>query len=172
MRRQRDRVEHYIAVRRTRDDVATGGGRRTFQSRLLHRADDLWQCRHRSIIGREEIFARSKLIPAQAIRRARDGHDTNFGLNASVFTTCGPCLQNCTRLPRTVGKNGVRADATIASAAQTVRIGREGRTRGPAELLDRTSSRKGEPRHLRSRRLDQGRPRTMNADARPYCTWG
>jgi len=157
MRRQRDRVEHYIAVGKNEGaTVATGGGRpHGFNRGFFIEPTIFGNVDNRSIIGREEIFGPVvSVIPCASESDAVEmANDTNFGLNASVFTNDADRAYKIARELRsgTVGQNGVRADATIAFGGfKQSGIGREGGTEGLLSFLEtKTIILEGEPRHLR-----------------------
>jgi acyl-CoA reductase-like NAD-dependent aldehyde dehydrogenase len=133
MRRQRERVEGYIAKGRQEGaQLVTGGGRPAHLERgwfveptVFGRVDN------GSTIGREEIFG-----PVLSVIAARDemhalqlANETNYGLNAAVFTHDAELAYAAARKLRsgTVGHNVMRVDLSIGFGGfKQSGIGREG----------------------------------------------
>ena len=158
MRRQRDRVERYIALGKSEGaKLACGGGRPAGLSRGFFIEPTVFgNVDNRSTIAREEIFGPVvSVIPAKDENQALGiANDTLYGLNASVFTNDVDRAYELARELRsgTVGQNAVRADATIAFGGfKQSGIGREGGTEGLLSFLEtKTIILDGEPRHLRA----------------------
>jgi len=160
MRRQRDRVEHFIAAGKSEGaQLACGGGRPAGMSRGFFIEPTVFgKVDNASTIAREEIFGPVvSVIPACDERDAlRIANDTIYGLNASVFTSDAERAYQLARELRsgTVGQNAVRADATIAFGGfKQSGIGREGGVEGLLSFLEtKTIILDGEPLHLRAAR--------------------
>lgn len=143
MSRQRDRVEHYIAAGRSEGaTLAAGGGRPSHLGRGFYIEPTLFgHVRNDMRIAREEIFGPVvSVIPvadeAQAIAVA---NDSDFGLNASVFTDDGDRAYRVARQLRcgTVGHNSFRTDFSIAFGGfKQSGIGREGGVEGLLPFLE------------------------------------
>lgn len=157
MRRQRDRVEHYIEAGLAGGAKLAGGGRRP---RDLNRGFFIeptvfGNVDNNSTIAREEIFGPVVSVIAaddeeQAVEIA---NDTVFGLNASVFTNDPDRAYHVMRELRsgTVGHNGARGDFSIAFGGfKQSGIGREGGVEGLLPFLEtKTMILDGEPQHLK-----------------------
>lgn len=158
MRRQRDRVENYIA--KGRDEgarLAAGGGRPAHLNRgffieptlFSHVSNDM-------TIARDEIFGPVlSVIPADDEAHAiKIANDSNYGLNASVFTNDAEKAYLMARQIRsgTVGQNGSRTDFSIAFGGfKQSGIGREGGTEGLLPFLEtKTIVLDAAPDHLRA----------------------
>ena len=94
-----------------------------------------------SVIAREEIFGPVlSVIPADNEDQAIDiANDTNFGLNASVFTNEAAKAYQVARRIRsgTVGHNSFRSDFNIGFGGfKQSGIGREGGTEGMKNYLE------------------------------------
>jgi aldehyde dehydrogenase (NAD+) len=143
MRRQRDRVEHYIEKGRAEGaTLATGGGRPRHLSRGFYIEPTVFgNVENHSTIGREEIFGPVlSVIPADNEANAIDiANDTIYGLNASVFTNDIDRAYAVARRLRsgTVGHNSFRTDFTIAFGGfKQSGVGREGGTEGLLSFLE------------------------------------
>lgn len=157
MRRQRERVEHYIGVGKAEGaTLATGGGRpHGFNRGFFIEPTIFGNVDNCSTIAREEIFGPVvSVIPADSETQALEiANDTVFGLNASVYTNDIDRAYQFARELRsgTVGQNAVRADATIAFGGfKQSGIGREGGKEGLLPFLEtKTIILDGEPSHIR-----------------------
>ncbi|GAA1827869.1 aldehyde dehydrogenase [Pseudonocardia ailaonensis] len=140
---QRDRVERYIAAGRAEGAVvATGGGRPAdldtgffVEPTVFARADNAMT------VAREEIFGPVlTVVPAADEADAvRIANDSDFGLNAAVFTTDADRAYRVARELRagTVGHNGMRVDYGIAFGGfKQSGIGREGGVEGLLPYLE------------------------------------
>jgi aldehyde dehydrogenase (NAD+) len=145
-RRQRDRVEGYIA--KGLDDGATlagGGGRPKHLDRGWYIEPTVFgNVDNSSAIAREEIFAAVlSVIPADDEQDAiAIANDTIYGLNASVFTNDVDRASEVARQLRsgTVGHNSFRTDFTMAFGGfKQSGIGREGGTEGLRPFLETKS---------------------------------
>jgi aldehyde dehydrogenase (NAD+) len=143
MRRQRDRVEHYIAKGREEGaTLATGGGRpKGLERGFFIEPTVFGNVDNHSTIGREEIFGPViSVIAADSEAHAIElANDTIYGLNASVFTHDARRAYQVSRQLRsgTVGQNGVRVDAAIAFGGfKQSGVGREGGTEGLLPYLE------------------------------------
>jgi aldehyde dehydrogenase (NAD+) len=142
-RRQRDRVEGYIA--KGIDEgatLATGGGRPKHLDRGWYIEPTVFgNVDNSSTIAQEEIFG-----PVLSVIPAEDEHDavavandTIYGLNASVFTNDVDRARDVARQLRsgTVGHNAFRTDFTMAFGGfKQSGIGREGGTEGLLPFLE------------------------------------
>jgi acyl-CoA reductase-like NAD-dependent aldehyde dehydrogenase len=153
MRRQRDRVEGYIAKGRDEGaQVVQGGGRPRHLNRGFFIEPTVFAGVDNAMtIAQEEIFG-----PVVSIIPAKDedhavaiANDTLFGLNASVFTNDATrAYQVARRLQSgTVGHNWFRTDFSIAFGGfKQSGIGREGGLEGLAPFLEaKTIILDGEP---------------------------
>ncbi|TCK26811.1 aldehyde dehydrogenase [Pseudonocardia endophytica] len=146
MQRQRDRVEGYIATGvREGARLLTGGGRPKgldkgwFVEPTVFAGVD-----NASTIGREEIFGPVlSVIPADDEEHAiRIANDTNYGLNASVFT---PDVERARAVARrlrsgTVGHNAHRTDFWVGFGGfKQSGLGREGGVEGLRMYLENKS---------------------------------
>jgi aldehyde dehydrogenase (NAD+) len=143
MRRQRDRVEGYIAKGRAEGArLATGGGRPKHLNRGFYVEPTVFgNVDNNMTIAREEIFGPVlSVIPAEDERRAVEiANDTVYGLNASVFTNDVERAYATARKLRsgTVGHNAFRAEFGIAFGGfKQSGIGREGGTEGLLPFLE------------------------------------
>lgn len=142
-RRQRDRVERYIAHGKAGGAaLATGGCRPRHLDRGFFIEPTVFgNVSNNSVIAREEIFGPVlSVIPvdneADAVRIA---NDTIYGLNASVFTNDVERAYATARQLRsgTVGHNGYRTDWGIGFGGfKQSGIGREGGTQGLLSFLE------------------------------------
>jgi acyl-CoA reductase-like NAD-dependent aldehyde dehydrogenase len=143
MSRQRDRVEGYIEKGKAEGArLATGGRRPAHLNRGYFIEPTVFaNVDNNSTIAREEIFGPVlSVIPAENEANAVEiANDTNFGLNASVFTNDIERAYATARQLRsgTVGHNGFRTDFTIAFGGfKQSGIGREGGTEGLHPFLE------------------------------------
>jgi aldehyde dehydrogenase (NAD+) len=143
MRRQRDRVESYIAKGKAEGaKLASGGGRPAHLDRGFYIEPTVFgNVDNHSTIAREEIFGPVlSVIPAKDEADAVDlSNDTIYGLNASVFTNDVERAYAIGRELRsgTVGHNSFRSDFTIAFGGfKQSGIGREGGTEGLLPFLE------------------------------------
>lgn len=157
MRRQLERVEHYIEAGLAGGAKLAGGGSRP---RDLNRGFFIeptvfGNVDNRSTIAREEIFGPViSIIPADDEEQAVEiANDTVFGLNASVFTNDPDRAYHVMRELRsgTVGHNGARGDFSIAFGGfKQSGIGREGGVEGLLPFLEtKTMILDAEPSHLK-----------------------
>jgi acyl-CoA reductase-like NAD-dependent aldehyde dehydrogenase len=143
MRRQRDRVEGYIAKGKAEGArLATGGGRPKHLPRGFFIEPTVFgNVDNHSTIAREEIFGPVLSViaadsEAQAVEIA---NDSIYGLNASVFTNDIERAYATARELRsgTVGHNAFRTDFNIAFGGfKQSGIGREGGTEGLFPFLE------------------------------------
>jgi aldehyde dehydrogenase (NAD+) len=143
MRRQRERVESYVAKGRAEGaTLVTGGGRPKDLDRGFFIEPTVFaNVRNDSTIGREEIFGPVISViaadgEAQAVEIA---NDSVYGLNASVFTNDSARAYRVSRQLRsgTVGHNGVRTDPSIAFGGfKQSGVGREGGAEGLLPYLE------------------------------------
>jgi betaine-aldehyde dehydrogenase len=143
MRRQRDRVEGYIAQGKEEGaTLATGGGRPAHLNRGFFIEPTVFgNVDNNATIAREEIFGPVlTVIPADNEAAAVDiANDTIYGLNASVFTNDVERAYAIARQLRsgTVGHNAFRSDFSIAFGGfKQSGIGREGGTEGLLPFLE------------------------------------
>lgn len=143
MARQRDKIEHYIGRGQAEGARLVTGGHRPahlncgyyIEPTLFANVDN------NSTIAREEIFGPVlSLIPAESERDAvRIANETDYGLNASVFTNDPERAFAVAREIRsgTVAHNAFRNDFTIAFGGfKQSGIGREGGTEGLRHYLE------------------------------------
>ena len=142
-RRQRERVESYIARGKAEGAVlASGGGRPADLKRGFYIEPTVFgNVDNHSTIAREEIFG-----PVLSVIRAKSeaeaitiANDTVYGLNASIFTNDVNRAYAAARQLRsgTVGHNGLRTDFGIAFGGfKQSGIGREGGTEGLLPFLE------------------------------------
>jgi aldehyde dehydrogenase (NAD+) len=145
-RRQRDRVEGYIAKGLAEGaTLAGGGGRPKHLDRGWYIEPTVFaNVDNASTIAREEIFG-----PVLSVIAAKDeqdaiaiANDTIYGLNASVFTNDVDRARDVARQLRsgTVGHNSFRTDFTMAFGGfKQSGIGREGGTEGLLPFLETKS---------------------------------
>ena len=143
MRRQRDRVESFIAKGREEGaTLASGGGRPAHLNRGFYIEPTVFaNVDNRSTIAREEIFGPViSVIPADGENKAIEiANDSPYGLNASVFTNDSRRAYAVSRRLRsgTVGHNGFRTDSSIAFGGfKQSGIGREGGVEGLLSYLE------------------------------------
>jgi aldehyde dehydrogenase (NAD+) len=141
--RQRDRVEGYIAKGVAEGaTLAAGGGRPKDLDRGYYVEPTVFgNVDNGSTIGREEIFGPVlSVIAADDERDAvRVANDTNYGLNASVFTNDMERARAVARELRsgTVGHNAFRTDFGMAFGGfKQSGIGREGGKEGLLPFLE------------------------------------
>jgi aldehyde dehydrogenase (NAD+) len=143
MRRQRDRVEGYIAKGVAGGaTLAAGGGRPAHLDRGWYVNPTVFgNVDNRSVIAQEEIFGPVlSVIPADDEQHAVElANDSIYGLNSSVFTNdVDRALEVAGQLKAgTVGHNARRGDPAIAFGGfKQSGIGREGGAEGLTELLE------------------------------------
>ena len=141
--RQRDRVEGYIAKGVEEGaTLATGGGRPKDLDRGYYIEPTVFaNVDNSSVIAREEIFGPVlTVIPADSEDQiVAIANDSNYGLNASVFTHDVDQARRIARRLRsgTVGHNAFRTDFGIAFGGfKQSGIGREGGTEGLLPFLE------------------------------------
>lgn len=143
MRRQRDRVERYIA-RGVEEGarLVTGGGRPAHLERGFYVEPTVFaNVDNAQTIAQEEIFGPVlSVIPAADERDAvRIANDTIYGLNAAVFTEDADRAREVARALRsgTVAQNAFRLDFGIAfGGVKQSGVGREGGTEGLLPYLE------------------------------------
>jgi aldehyde dehydrogenase (NAD+) len=156
MRRQRDRVEGYIAKGKAEGaKLASGGARPAHMNRGFYIEPTVFgNVDNHSTIAREEIFGPVVSViaaddEAQAVAIA---NDTIYDLNASVFTKDIERAYDVGRRLRsgTVGHNSFRSDFGIAFGGfKQSGIGREGGTEGLLPFLEtKTMLLDEQPKHL------------------------
>ncbi|MBN9889276.1 aldehyde dehydrogenase [Salipiger abyssi] len=143
MSRQRDRVEGYIAKGREEGaKLAAGGGRPAHLNRGYFVEPTVFgNVQNSFTIAREEIFGPVlSVIPAEDESAMIDiANDTDFGLNASVFTNDYDRAYSFAREIRsgTVGQNSYRAELGLAFGGfKQSGLGREGGTEGLHPYLE------------------------------------
>lgn len=143
MRRQRDRVEDYIAKGKADGAVlATGGARPAHINRGFFIEPTVFgEVDNCSVIAQEEIFGPVlSVIPAQdEADMVRIANDSIYGLNASVFTADVEKAYSVGRSLRsgTVGHNAFRNDAGFPFGGfKQSGIGREGGWEGLLPYLE------------------------------------
>jgi len=141
--RQRDRVESYLAKGKEEGArLAAGGGRPAHLDRGYFIEPTVFaNVDNGSTIGREEIFGPVlSVIPADSEEQAiAIANDTEYGLNASVFTNDPERAYAVGRRIRagTVGHNAFKTDFTISFGGfKQSGIGREGGTEGMYPYLE------------------------------------
>jgi betaine-aldehyde dehydrogenase len=157
MRRQRDRVEHYIAKGIEEGATLAAGGRRPveFNRGFYIEPTVFGNVSNHSTIGREEIFGPVvSVIPADDEEHAVEiANDTIYGLNASVFTHDVERAYAAARRLRsgTVGHNATYNDFVIGFGGfKQSGIGREGGREGLMPFLEsKTIILDSEPKHIR-----------------------
>lgn len=142
--RQRQRVEDYIAKGKAEGArLTTGGGRpRSLDRGWFIEPTVFANVDNNSTIGREEIFGPVlSVIPARDEADAvRIANETNYGLNAAVFTNDTERAYAIARKIRsgTVGHNAGRIDLSIGFGGfKQSGFGREGGIDGLASYLER-----------------------------------
>jgi aldehyde dehydrogenase (NAD+) len=156
MRRQRDRVEHYIAKGIEEGATLAAGGRRPaqFERGFFIEPTVFGNVSNDSTIGREEIFGPVvSVIPADDEEQAvHIANDTIYGLNASVFTHDVERAYSVARRLRsgTVGHNSTYNDFAIGFGGfKQSGIGREGGVEGLLPFLEsKTIILDAEPAHI------------------------
>ena len=140
---QRERVERYIAVGREEGAIlATGGGRPADLGTGFFVEPTVFALVDNAMtVAREEIFGPVlTVIPADGEADAlRIANDSDFGLNAAVFTPDADRAYQVARRLRagTVGHNGMRVDYGIGFGGfKQSGIGREGGTEGLLPFLE------------------------------------
>ena len=143
MKRQRDRVEGFIAKGVAEGaTLATGGGRPKHMNRGYYIEPTVFgNVDNHSTIAREEIFGPVlSVIPADSEAHAIEiANDTIYGLNASVFTNDIDRAYAAGRQFRTgnVGHNALRWDQNIVFGGfKQSGIGREGGVEGLLPFLE------------------------------------
>jgi len=141
--RQRDRVEGYIALGNAEGATLATGGRRPAHLRRGYFVEPtvFANVQNTMRIAREEIFGPVvSVIPADNEKLAIDiANDTDYGLNASVFTNDVERAYDIARQIRagTVGHNSFRTDFSIAFGGfKQSGIGREGGREGMLPFLE------------------------------------
>lgn len=158
MLRQRDRVENYIAIGKSEGaKIAIGGGRPPNLNRGYFVEPTVFAGADNSMrVAREEIFGPViTVIPAESERQALEiANDSEFGLNASVFTDDADRAYEVARKLRTgtVGHNDFVNDFSIGFGGfKQSGIGREGGAEGLRAYLEaKTIVLKGRPSRFRS----------------------
>jgi aldehyde dehydrogenase (NAD+) len=143
MQRQRDRVEQYIASGTAEGaKLVIGGGRPRHLTRGFFIEPTLFtNVSNHSRIAREEIFGPvlSVIVVDNEDEAVRVANDSDFGLNASVFTKDGERALAVARQLRTgtVGHNGYLTDFEIGFGGfKQSGIGREGGREGVLAYLE------------------------------------
>ncbi|WP_070157613.1 aldehyde dehydrogenase [Sphingobium phenoxybenzoativorans] len=143
MARQRDKVVGYIDIGQAEGArLVTGGARPTHLDRGYYIAPTLFaNVRNDATIAREEIFGPVvSLIPSDdEAHSVRLANDTDYGLNASVFTNDPERAYTAAREIRsgTVAHNAFRNDFSIAFGGfKRSGIGREGGIEGLLPYLE------------------------------------
>jgi acyl-CoA reductase-like NAD-dependent aldehyde dehydrogenase len=143
MRRQRDRVEGYIAKGVAEGArLVTGGGRPAGLPQGFYVEPTVFASVDNSFtIAQEEIFGPVlSVIPADDETQALEiANDTVYGLNASVYTNDPDRAMSVARRLRsgTVGHNSQRTDFTIAfGGVKQSGVGREGGREGILPFLE------------------------------------
>jgi aldehyde dehydrogenase (NAD+) len=143
MRRQRDRVEGYIARGQEEGaQLVTGGGRPAGLDRGWFVEPTVFaDVNNSSTIAQEEIFGPVlSVIAADDERHAvQIANDTIYGLNAAVFSNDIDRAYEVARRIRsgTVGQNGYRADMNVSFGGfKQSGIGREGGREGILPYLE------------------------------------
>ena len=163
IRRQRDRVEGYIAKGIEQGAMlATGGGRPEQLDRGYYIEPTVFaDVDNGSVIAQEEIFGPVlSVIPADSEDHAIElANDTIYGLNSAVFTDDPDRALRCARRVRagTVGHNAYRQDFGIAFGGfKQSGIGREGAREGLFPFLEtKTVVLDAEPSALRMMNIRQ-----------------
>ena len=142
-RRQRERVEGYIAKARAEGfTLGTGGGRPAHLPRGFYVEPTVFgHVSNQSVIAREEIFGPVLVvIPADSEAQAIElANDSPFGLNGCVFTNDVDRAYQIARRVRsgTFGHNGVLTDFSIAFGGfKQSGVGREGGIEGLRPYLE------------------------------------
>jgi len=157
MKRQRDRVEHYIAKGKEEGaKLAAGGSRPAHLNRGFYIEPTVFgNVDNNMTIAREEIFGPVlSVIPADSEEAAVDiANDSIYGLNASVFTNDSERAYKTARRFRagTVGHNSFRTDFGIAFGGfKQSGIGREGGVEGLHPFLEaKTVILDEKPKHVK-----------------------
>lgn len=143
MKRQRERVEHFIELGRAEGAVLAAGGKRPAHlDRGYYVEPTIFsKVQNDMTIAREEIFGPVvSVIPAPSDEAVVDiANDSVFGLNGSVFTRDVDRAYRVARRLRTgtVGHNAFRTDFSIAFGGfKQSGIGREGGTEGLMPFLE------------------------------------
>jgi aldehyde dehydrogenase (NAD+) len=165
MRRQRDRVEHYIGKGLEEGATLATGGRRPAQLErgFFIEPTVFGNVSNDSTIGREEIFGPVvSVIPASDEENAVEiANDSIYGLNASVFTHDVERAYAAARRLRsgTVGHNSTYNDFGIGFGGfKQSGIGREGGLAGLMPFLEsKTIILDSEPEHIAKSTLSRVR---------------
>ncbi|MES2271205.1 MAG: aldehyde dehydrogenase [Pseudomonadota bacterium] len=156
MKRQRDRVEHYIEAGLADGARLACGGRKpaNLEKGYFIEPTVFGGVSNDAVIAREEIFGPViSVIPADNEEQAvKIANDSIYGLNAAVFTNDTDQAYAVMRELRagTVGHNGVRGDFSIGFGGfKQSGIGREGGTEGLLPFLEsKTMIMDGVPSHI------------------------
>ena len=154
--RQRDRVEHYIALGKTEGArIATGGGRPAQLNRGFFIEPTVFaNVDNNMTVAREEIFGPVvSVIPADDDAHAlKIANDSPFGLGGAVFTNDVDRAYRVSRGLRAgwINQNGMRGDPTMPFGGfKQSGYGREGGVDGLLPYLEAKSVLlAGVPRHL------------------------
>lgn len=156
MRRQRDRVEHYIA--KGRDEgarVVTGGGRpKQFEKGFFFEPTLFADVTNDMVIAREEIFGPvTGVIPYDTEEDAiRLSNDSQFGLSGAVFTADTDRAYALARRLRTgnLTQNGRQMDYKVPFGGFKMSgVGREGGREGLESYLEiKAIFLPAKPRHI------------------------
>lgn len=157
MRRQRDRVEHFIGLGRDAGyRIAAGGKRPAHLERGFYVEPTVFSnVDNNAAIAREEIFGPVlAVIPADSETHAIEiANDSPYGLNGAVFTNDVDRAYAAARQVRsgTVGHNGLKTDFGIAFGGfKESGVGREGGVEGLKPYLElKTMLLDGTPSHLK-----------------------
>ena len=143
MRRQRDRVEHFIGLGRDAGyRIAAGGKRPAHLDRGFYLEPTVFaNVDNQAAIAREEIFGPVlAVIPADSEAHAIEiANDSPYGLNGAVFTNDVDRAYAAARQIRsgTVGHNGLKTDFGIAFGGfKESGVGREGGVEGLKPYLE------------------------------------
>ncbi|HKY89426.1 MAG TPA: aldehyde dehydrogenase [Nevskiaceae bacterium] len=143
MRRQLDKVEHYVALGQQEGARLVTGGRRMpgFERGFFYEPTLLGRVDNGSRVARDEIFGPViALIPYRDLDHAVAlANDSDFGLNGAVFTRDTRLAYDVARRIRTgtVAQNGSKSDYSIGFGGfKQSGIGREGGLAGVLSYLE------------------------------------